>query len=63
MPAPPGTVPVLWGRRRAWERTASTLGLEMHINKDFGIAAGLVTGALTIVQVLITTVEALARHG
>ena len=35
----------------------------MRINKDFGIAAGLVIGALTIVQVLITTLEALARHG
>lgn len=35
----------------------------MRINKDLGIAAGLVVGALTIVQVLITTLEALARHG
>jgi hypothetical protein len=35
----------------------------MRINKDFGIAAGMVIGALAITQVLITTLETLARHG
>ena len=35
----------------------------MRINKDFSIAAGMIIGALTIVQLLITTLEALARHG
>ncbi len=35
----------------------------MRINKDMSIAAGMLVGALTIIQVLITTLEALARHG
>ena len=35
----------------------------MRINKDFGVAAGMVIGALAIIQMLITTLEALARHG
>jgi tetrahydromethanopterin S-methyltransferase subunit G len=35
----------------------------MRINKDLGIATGMVVGALIVVQMLITTLEALARHG
>ena len=57
------TVPECGKPTRLGSATAAKLGTRMRINKDLSVAAGMVVGAFTIIQVLIMTLEAMARHG